>query len=88
MKYYIANPKANGELTEVTQAEYLKVFGDANISQYVTKLYHNEISISEVPQELQEQVQDTVANRIAYFGDYGHQEVSMSELQTMLEEVM
>jgi hypothetical protein len=67
-KYYIADPE-KGQI-EITEQEYVAIFGTEDIKNYVTDIYYNEISISEVPVELQEQVQITVNNRIAKFGEY------------------
>lgn len=67
-KYYIAN--TNKYLVEVTEKEFIDIFGTKDIWKYVIRVYHNTMSISDVPTELQEQVQTTVNNRIARFGEY------------------
>lgn len=67
-KYYISYP--NKGLTEVTEEEYISVFGTEDIRKYCSNVYHNKITISEVPTELQEQVQIKVNNRITIFGEY------------------
>ena len=70
-KYYIADPN-QGQI-EITEEEYISIFGTEDIKDYVVDIYYNKISISEVPTELQERVQTTVNNRIARFGAYNSQ---------------
>jgi uncharacterized alkaline shock family protein YloU len=67
-KYYITEP--NKKFSEITEQEFISLYGTINIRAYVNLAYHNKLSISEVPTELQEQVQTTVNNRIAKFGEY------------------
>lgn len=67
-KYYIADPN-QGQI-EITEEEYISIFGTEDIKKYVVDIYYGKITISDVPVELQEQVQTTVNNRIARFGGY------------------
>lgn len=70
-KYYIADPN-QGQI-EITEEEYISIFGTKDIKDYVVDVYYNTLSISEVPTELQDRVQTTVNNRIARFGAYNSQ---------------
>lgn len=67
-RYYITD--TNKHLVEVTENEFIAVMGTKDIRKYVSKVYRNTMSISDVPAELQEQVQTTVNNRIARFGEH------------------
>ena len=67
-KYYISD--SNQGQIEITEQEYISIFGTEDIKDYVVDIYYNKISISDVPVELQERVQTTVNNRIARFGEY------------------
>lgn len=67
-RYYITD--TNKRFVEVTEKEFITVFGTKDIWKYVIRVYHNTMSISDVPTELQERVQTTVNNRIARFGEY------------------
>lgn len=70
-RYYIKDNNSEQKLIEVTEEEYISFCGTEAIRKYCLDIYYNKISISDVPAELQEQVQTTVNNRIARFGEYG-----------------
>lgn len=67
-KYYISDPE-KGQI-EITEQEYISIFGTDDIKDYVVDIYYGKITISDVPIELQERVQTTVNNRIARFGEH------------------
>lgn len=67
-KYYITDIE-KGQI-EITEEEYISIFGTEDIKKYVVDIYYGKITISEVPTELQEQVQTIVNNRITRFGEY------------------
>lgn len=69
-RYYIRDNNSKQKLIEVTEEEYISFCGTENIRKYCLDIYYNKITISDVPVELQEQVQTTVDNRIARFGGY------------------
>lgn len=55
---------------EVTETEFTTLIGTEETRPYASKVYRNELSISEVPTELQEAVQAVVDAKIARWGEY------------------
>jgi hypothetical protein len=84
-RYYITD---KNNITEIDELEYLNLFGDETIKNYVADLYHENISLSDIPSQFQEQVQAVVNNRIARFGEYNKQELSPEAFYSMIEEVL
>lgn len=86
--YYIPAPSSKEGISKVSEAEFFSVVGAEEVRPYVSNVYRGIISISEVPEELREQVQTVVNNRIIRYGDYNKQEISATELMSMLEGVI
>ena len=86
--YYIIDPNADRGFVEVTEAEFTAFVGTEETRPYASKVYRGELSISDVPAELQEVVQTVVDTRIARLGEYNKQEIPASELNNMIEEVL
>lgn len=86
--YYITHRSFERGFKEVTEAEYLAFVGSKEARPYALKVYRNELSIEDVPSELQEEVQAVVNNKISLLGEYNKQEVSSSELKNMIEEAL
>lgn len=74
---------------EITEAEYNLILNNiSNKVAFVEKIYNNEITIQDVPEELREEVQRRVEERIAIEGTFDEQEISSEEFMLMLEEVL
>ena len=86
--YYLSDPSAERGFVEVTEAEFNAVLGTEETRPYASKVYRNELSINEVPEDLREAVQAVVDAKIARWGEYNKQEVSSEELQTLIEGVL
>lgn len=87
-RYYIFDHTVHNGFEEVEESELYALLGTEEVRPYASQVYHGELSISEVPEELKESVETVVANKIARWGEYQKQEISASDLQTMIEEVL
>ena len=75
--------------TEITEAEYNRILAEIREkADLVDKLYSGEITIGDVPDEWQEEIQRRVDERIAADGEAAEQPVSGDEFLSMLEEVL
>lgn len=86
--YYISDQTQPRGFVEVTETEFVALIGDETTRPYAGKVYRGEITIEEVPEELREAVQAVVDAKIARFGEYMEQDVSASELKSMIEGVL
>lgn len=77
----------NRGLQEVTEAEFLSLFGDSTQHPYVTRLYRGDITLADVPEDLQEAVQTIVNNRIARWGLWRNLPASPHEVTALAEAV-
>ncbi len=75
--------------TEITEAEYNAMLSEIREkADYVNRLYSGEITISDVPEAWQEEIQRRVNERIAAEGDAEEQDISGDEFLSMIEEVL
>lgn len=74
-------------LEELSEAEYLTLYGDDTQRPYVLQLYRGDITISDVPEDLQEAVQTIVDNRIARWGLWKDLPASPHEVNGLAEAV-
>lgn len=72
---------------EHTEAEYLALVGDDTQRPYVLRLYQEEITLADVPEDLQEAVQTIVNNRIARWGLWKDLPASAHEVTALTEAV-
>lgn len=86
--YYLSDPSADKGFVEVTETEFNAIVGTEETRPYANKVYRNELSINEVPEDLREAVQAVVDAKIARWGEYNKQEVSSEELKSLVEEVL
>ena len=86
--YYISNPNSEKGFDKVTEAEFFAIIGDEKHEPYVSKVYQEQITIDDVPEENREAVQAIVNAKIARFGLYKDQPISPFELQKMIKGVM
>lgn len=83
-RYYIADETQPKGFVEVTENEFHALVGCDEIRNYVMDVYHNEIPLSAVPEELREQVQTVVNNKIARWGTYENRNISDAEALNIL----
>lgn len=97
MRYYAQYNESNTLIavgtgyggTEITESEYNTLLSEIREkAALVNKLYSGEITIDDVPDEWQEEIQRRVDERIAADGEASEQPVSGDEFLSMLEEVM
>lgn len=86
--YYLSDPSTDKGFVEVTETEFNAIIGTEETRPYANKVYRNELSINEVPEDLREAVQAVVDAKIARWGEYNKQEVSSEELKSLVEEVL
>ena len=85
-RYYITDPNNKDQgLIEVTEKDFIKFMGTEETRLYASQVYRKEISMEDVPTELQEQVQTVLDYKIAHCGEYDEQIISAEELKEMLE---
>lgn len=82
--YYIADSKAEKGFVELTESEWYAIVGTDETRPYANKVYRGELSIEEVPEELQEAVQAVVDAKIARFGLYSERELNAQEALNIL----
>lgn len=86
--YYLSNPNSPKGFDEVTEEEFHAILGDDTTKPYAGKVYRGELTIEEVPEDVREAVSAVVAARTERWGVYEDQDVSASELKTMIEGVL
>lgn len=70
-RYYITDPNNKDQgLIEVTEKDFIKFIGTEETRLYASQVYRKEISMKDVPTELQEQVQIVLDYKIAHCGEY------------------
>lgn len=74
---------------EITESEYNTLLAEIREkTALVEKLYSGEITIDDVPEDWQEEIQRRVDERIAAEGEAAEQEISGDEFLSMMEEVL
>ena len=74
---------------EITEEEYNRLFIEIQEkASLVNQLYNNEITISDIPTDWQEEIQCRVDERIAAEGKAEEQSISSDEFYSMVEEVL
>ena len=86
--YYMSNRNSENGFDEVTEAEFYGIVGAEEAREYINGLYNETLLISDVPEELREEVQTVVNNRIARFGKYKDQNITSNEFLKMVLEVL
>lgn len=75
--------------TEITEAEYTALLSEIREkAALVDQLYTSAITIADVPEAWQEEIQRRVNERIAADGEAAEQEISGDEFLSMLEGVL
>lgn len=97
MRYYAQYDENNKLLaigtgcggTEISKEQYDALYAEIRSKgEYVYKLYKEEISINDVPQEWQEEIQNRVNEMIERQNAYQASEISANEFYSMVEAVM
>lgn len=78
-RYYISDPMAPHGFVELTESEWRAIVGTEETRPYTSKVYRGELSIEEVPAELQEAVSTVVAAKVARWGLYSKRELPANE---------
>lgn len=74
---------------EITEAEYNRLLSEIREkAALVDRLYTGEITLADVPEAWQEEIQRRVDERIAAEGEAAQQEISGDELLNMIEGVL
>lgn len=74
---------------EITEAEYNALLTEIREkASLVNQLYSGEITISDVPEAWQEEIQRRVEERIAAVGEAAEQDISAEEALREIEEVL
>lgn len=87
-RYYIADRTQPKGFIEVTESEWNALIGTEETRPYTYNVYCGELSIDDVPEELREQVQAIVNNKITRWGTYDSQAISYRDFQNMIKEVL
>ena len=85
--YYIANPSAPKGIEEITEEEFIASCGSKEVRPYVGRVYRGEITLSDVPAELQEECERVVAAKIEKLGKYEEQPISGNELKQIINKI-
>lgn len=80
MKYYLP---INNKSVVMDEKEYFAHFGEDDIRQYVSDIYHARISIDDVPEDVQKRVIDVVNKRMERFGE-AEQNISDTEALSII----
>lgn len=77
--YYIADNTQPKGFIELTESEFYALLGTDELRPYANQVYRGIITIDEVPEELREEVQTVVNNKIARWGTYESRDILDSE---------
>lgn len=97
MRYYAQYDESNNLIaigtgyggTEISESEYNDLLTEIRTKAHlVEQLYSNEITISDIPVEWQEEIQRRVDERIANEEAIAEEQIPGDELLTMIEEVL
>lgn len=68
MRYYIDDQTQPQGFREITETEYLVLFGDDTVRPFASAVYRGELCLEDVPAELRASVQEAVVNRVNLWG--------------------
>ena len=74
----------NNESVVMNEKEYFAHFGEDDIRQYVSDIYHARISIEDVPEDVRERVSAAATKRTERFGTHEEQHISDKEALDIL----
>ena len=78
-RYYVADPTAERGFVEISESEWLALMGTEEVRPYTGKVYRGKMDISEVPEELREEVAAVVAEKVKRWGLYSERELQPQE---------
>lgn len=85
--YLISNKELTG-YEKVSSEVYHALFGNDTENDYAKQIYHGDMVIEDVPEEIRERVSILVNNRIERWGEFEKHEVAPNELKNMVEGVL
>mgnify|MGYP006967185588 CR=1 len=83
-RYYISDPTAPKGFVELTYSEWLALHGSDAAAPYASKVYRGEITLSDVPEDIREEVEAVVAAKVARWGLYSERELTDREALKIL----
>ena len=83
-RYYITDPTAPKGFVELTETEWLSLFGTDETRPYASRVYRGEITLDDVPEDIREEVEAVVATKAARWGLYSEREISDKEALDIL----
>lgn len=82
--YYIGDPTAPKGFVELTYEEWLALHGTDEAAPYASKVYRGEITLSDVPEAIREEVEAVVQAKVDRWGLYSEREISDKEALDIL----
>ena len=83
-RYYITDPTAPKGFVELTESEWLALFGTDTTRPYASQVYRGEITLDDVPEDIREEVEAVVATKVARWGLYSERELTDREALNIL----
>lgn len=83
-RYYTSDPTAPKGFVELTYEEWLALHGTDETAPYASKVYRGEIDLSEVPEDIREEVEAIVQAKVDRWGLYSEREISDREALNIL----
>ena len=87
MKVYFTLDKY-GQKEQITEDEYLSLFGEKEYRLYAHKLYYGMISIEDIPEDKRDVVQNIVNNRIVKYGSYDSQPATLNDMNKAIQKLL
>lgn len=83
-RYYIADKNDPRGYVELSAEEWAEFMGDDTTRPYAAKVYCDEISIEDVPEELRETVQALVNKKVERWGLYSERDIPSDDALDIL----
>lgn len=87
-RFYISDLTTLLGFSEITESEYYSIFGTPEIRPYVSQLYRGEIVLTDIPENIRAEVENTVINYTERFGVYAKQSISDDDFGAMIKETL
>lgn len=83
-RYYISDSTAPKGFVELTQTEWLALFGTDETRPYASKVYRGEITLDDVPEDIRADVEAVVQAKVDRWGLYSERELTDREALDIL----